>query len=202
MPEVSLLPAAGDQALWARRQVITLFAPMPVKAVRGQAANLNSPMTRKTSLVKKTLRQTRMGSRLQVTARWHQMAKRGRNTLKLKTLSPALARSLVDTRTQTQSPTLGRKSSPSSKSCTQKAPRRTAPLRRPANHLLRKSHQQTRHSATRPGKKLGCWTRFNAWHRKKIAKGITGWATRDTMICDLPEHGKTQPNHPDPWGHP
>ena len=45
-------------------------------------------------------------------------------------------------------------------------------------------------------------THFNAWHRNKIAKCITGWATRDTMICDLPEHGKIQPNHPDPWGHP
>ena len=45
-------------------------------------------------------------------------------------------------------------------------------------------------------------TCFNAWHCKKIAKGIAGWATRDTMICDLPEHGKTQPNHPDPVGPP
>ena len=45
-------------------------------------------------------------------------------------------------------------------------------------------------------------THFNAWHRKKIAKGVAGWATRDTMICDLPEHGKMQPNHPDPVGPP
>ena len=37
---------------------------------------------------------------------------------------------------------------------------------------------------------------------KKIAKGITGWAIRDTMICDLPEHRKAQPNHPDPVGPP
>ena len=34
-------------------------------------------------------------------------------------------------------------------------------------------------------------TYFNAWHCNKIAKGVTGWATRDTMICDLPKHGKT-----------
>ena len=45
-------------------------------------------------------------------------------------------------------------------------------------------------------------TNFNAWQRKKIAKGVAGWATRDTMICDLPEHGKVQPNHPDPVGPP
>ena len=29
-------------------------------------------------------------------------------------------------------------------------------------------------------------THFNAWCCYKIAKGFTGWATRDTMICDLP----------------
>ena len=45
-------------------------------------------------------------------------------------------------------------------------------------------------------------THFNDWHRKKIAKGVAGWVTRDTMICDLPEHGKMQPNHPDPVGPP
>ena len=45
-------------------------------------------------------------------------------------------------------------------------------------------------------------THFNAWCHKKIAKGVAGWATRDTMICDLPEHGKVQPNHPDPMGLP
>ena len=45
-------------------------------------------------------------------------------------------------------------------------------------------------------------TNFDAWWCKKIAKGITDWATRDTMICDLPEHRKLQPNHPDPVGLP
>ena len=41
-------------------------------------------------------------------------------------------------------------------------------------------------------------TNFDAWWCKKIAKGIPGWVARDTMICDLPEHGKVQPNHLDP----
>ena len=45
-------------------------------------------------------------------------------------------------------------------------------------------------------------TNFDAWWCKKIAKGISGWTTRDTMICDLPKHGKAQPNHPDPVGPP
>ena len=43
---------------------------------------------------------------------------------------------------------------------------------------------------------------FDTWWCKKITKGIAGWATRDTMICNLPEHGKAQPNHPDPVGPP
>ena len=45
-------------------------------------------------------------------------------------------------------------------------------------------------------------TNFDAWWCKKIAKGIAGCATRDTMICDLPEHGKAQPNHSDLVGPP
>ena len=45
-------------------------------------------------------------------------------------------------------------------------------------------------------------TCFDTWHHDKIAKGIAGWMTRDTMICDLPEHGKMQPNHPNPMGLP
>ena len=46
------------------------------------------------------------------------------------------------------------------------------------------------------------YTNFDTWQHKKIVKGIAGWATRDTMICNLPEHGKVQPNHPDPVGLP
>ena len=69
-----------------------------------------------------------------------------------------IARSLVNMRTQTQSLTPGRKSSQSGEGGTLKVPRRTAPLRCPANHLWRKSNQQTRHSMTRPGKELSSWT--------------------------------------------
>ena len=45
-------------------------------------------------------------------------------------------------------------------------------------------------------------TNFDAWRCKKIAKGVPGWVARDTMICDLPKHGKVQPNHLDPVGLP
>ena len=45
-------------------------------------------------------------------------------------------------------------------------------------------------------------TNFDAWQCKKIAKGVEGWATRDTMICNLPKPRKAQPNHPDLVGLP
>ena len=45
-------------------------------------------------------------------------------------------------------------------------------------------------------------TNFDVWWCKKIANGIAGWATRDTMICNLPKHGKVQPNHSDLVGLP
>ena len=45
-------------------------------------------------------------------------------------------------------------------------------------------------------------TNFDAWWCMKIAKGLLGWVARDIMICDLPKHGKVQPNHPDPMGPP
>ena len=45
-------------------------------------------------------------------------------------------------------------------------------------------------------------TNFDAWWHNKITKGVPGWVARDTMICDLPEHRKAQPNHPDPVGPP
>ena len=77
------------------------------------------------------------------------------------------------------------------------------PPRNPANHLLRKSRPQTRHSMMKQGKELSSWTHISMLGiTKKIAKGITGWVTGDTMICDFPEHGKMQPNHPDPLGLP
>ena len=131
------------------------------------------------------------------------MGKRGKDALKSKTPSLALVTSLVCTRKLAQSPTLGRRSSPSGRSGTNPAPRRTCPPRTRVGHLPRNSSQPTKHSATRPGKGLGSWTQnFDAWWCRKIVKGITGWATRDTMICDLLEHGKVQPNHPDSVGSP
>ena len=160
MPEVLPQPVAGDQALWALWPVVTLSAPTPLKAARDhQAANPNSPMMRKAPLMEMRMpRQTRVKLRLQATARWHLMAKRGKNTLKLRTPSLALAKSLVRMRTLTQSPTPRRRSSPSGRSGGNQAPRRTALPRNPASHLLRKNCPQMRHSTMRPSKKLISWT--------------------------------------------
>ena len=134
--------------------------PTPLKMAKCQAASLNPPMMREMVLEKMTMpKKTRAGSKPLVMGRWHQMVKKGRSTLTPKTPSLALSRSLVDMRTQTQSWILERKSSPSGESGAQKAPRRTALRRSPANrHLLRRSHQWTRQSMMRPGKKHGCWT--------------------------------------------
>ena len=122
MHEVSLLPTAGDQVLWAQQQVIILFIPILLKMARCRAASPNPPTMREMVLGKMTTpKKTRAGSKPLVMGRWHQMAKKGRSTLTPKTPSPTLARSLVDMRTQTQSQTPERKSSPSGKSGTQKA---------------------------------------------------------------------------------
>ena len=45
-------------------------------------------------------------------------------------------------------------------------------------------------------------TYFDTWCCDKITNNVAGWAMTDTMICDLPEHSKTQPNHPNPMGPP
>ena len=45
-------------------------------------------------------------------------------------------------------------------------------------------------------------TNFDAWWHKKIRKALPGWVMRDTMIWDLPKHGKVQPNHLDLVGPP
>ena len=55
-----------------------------------------------------------------------------------------------------------------------------------------KAQQQARHLDTN----------FDAWWHRKIAKRVPGWVARDTMICNLPEHGKVQLNHPDLVGLP
>ena len=98
MPKVSPHPAACDQAL---------SAPRSLKVARNQAASPNSP-TRKMPLVQMRMqRQARVKLRFRVTARQHLMAKRGKDALKSKTPSVALAKSSVCTRTLTQSPTPG-----------------------------------------------------------------------------------------------
>ena len=115
VPKVSLLPTAGDQAHWAQQQVVIWSTPKLLNLARCWAAGQNSPMMRETVLGKMTMPKKRVGLRPRVMDRWHLMVKKGRTALILKTPSPALARSLVDMRTQTQSLTPGRKSSPLAK---------------------------------------------------------------------------------------
>ena len=72
--EVSLLPRASDQALWAQQQAIIPFISMLLKTARCGAMSPNPPKTRETVLKKMTMpMKTRVGLRPQVMGRWHQM---------------------------------------------------------------------------------------------------------------------------------
>ena len=88
------------------------------------------------------------------------------------------------------SPILRRRSRPHGKGSARTAPRRTEP---PTDEVL---HNKTRQKAQQFD------MRFDTWHCDKIANKVMGWAMQDTMSCDLLEHGKTQPNHPNPMGLP
>ena len=85
-----------------------------------------------------------------------------------------------------------------------KSPKEDSPLKESSESSSSEEKLPT-DEALRDGARQEAWLldmHFKAWHHNKIAKGITGWAARDTMICDLPKHGKMQPNHPDPMGPP
>ena len=155
--EVSLLPAADDQALWAQWLAII---PKPLKMARCQAASLIPPKAKETVLRKRAmLRQARVGSRPQVMSRRHPMVKTSRIALAPRTPSLVLVSSLVSTRTMTLSLTPERKSRQHGESSARTVPRRTAPQKTPADHHLpRKSCQLTRHSEAELGKKQGCLT--------------------------------------------
>ena len=125
----SITPAHSWQSGSVDQQLAIIpFVPMLLKMVRCRAASPNPSKMREMALRKMTTpKKTRAGSRPQVMGRWCQMVRSGRSALIPKTPSPALVRSLVNMRTQTQSQTLERKSSPSSEIGTQKALGRSAP---------------------------------------------------------------------------
>ena len=55
------------------------------------------------------------------------------------------------------------------------SPKEDSPPRNPANHLLRRSHPQMRHSAMRPGKELSSWTHVSMLGiTKRLLKAL--WA--------------------------
>ena len=126
--EVSLLPAADAQALWAQWPVIIPFIPKPPKMVRCRTASLIPPKTRESVLRKRTmLRKARAGSRPQVMSRRLPMVKISRSALTPRTPSLELVSYSVSMRTLTPSPTPERKCRQHSKSNARTVPRRTAP---------------------------------------------------------------------------
>ena len=85
-----------------------------------------------------------------------------------------------------------------------KSPKKGSPQKGSSESLSSEEELPT-NKALRDGPRQKVWlldTRFDAWHRDKIANSITGWVTRNTMISDLPKHRNMQPNHPNPSGPP
>ena len=201
--KASLLPAASDQALWAQWLAIILFIPMLLKVVRCRAASLIPPKTRETALRKRTMpRKVRAGSRPQVMSRRHPMVKICRSALTPMTPSPVLVSSLVNMRTPESDP------SEKVQSAQQKqhkdSPKEDSPKKN-SSRLSSFTEEPLTNKALCDRARQKVWlldTCFDAWHHDKIANSVMGWVTQDTMICDLPEHGMMQPNHPDPVGPP
>ena len=133
-------------------------------------------------------------------ARQHPMAKRGKDAHLSRTPSLALATSLVCIRRLMQSLTPGKRSNPSGGSGTNLAPRRTHLPRTQVGHLPRKSSQLTKHSMTRPCKELDSLTQISMLGSARRLPKASHAGPPDTMICNLPKHGKVQPNHPDQMG--
>ena len=136
-------------------------------------------------------------------ARQHPMAKKGKGTLLSKTPSLASATSSVCTRTLDLESDPGEKIQSGRQKHHQPSPKENMPpkdLSESSSEEEQPTDEVLHDKAQQKAQQLD--TNFDAWWHKKIAKGLSGWTTRDTMICDLPEHGKVQPNHPDPVGPP
>ena len=191
--------AANDQALGALRVVATPSIPKSLKMAMSLAVSLTPPKVRKAVLKRTMPKQARVRSRPRAMNRMRQRVKTSRSTHTPRTPPLVLVNPSESMRTLTQSLTLGRKSRPHGKSSTRTAPRKdsskssSSEEEPPTDEVLQDKARQK------------AWlldTRFDAWHHDKIANNVRGWAMRDTMICDLPKHGKTQPNHPNPVGPP
>ena len=145
-----------------------------------------------------------MKLRLQAMARWYLMVKRDKNAFKLKTSLTGISQ-VFGTHKNTNSESNPREKIQSVRqNWHQPSPKEDTPSPKELSESSSEEELPTdealRNEAWQRAQQLD--TNFDAWCCKKIAKGIMGWATRDTMTCDLPEHGKMQPNHPDPMGPP
>ena len=141
----------------------------------------------------------RVKLRFQAMARQHLMVKRGKDTLKSKGISQVFG-THEDTDSEFNP---GEKiQSVQWKRC-QPSPKEGTPPKDSSGSSS--EEEQPTDEALQDKARQRAWqldTNFDAWWCKKIAKGIAGWATRDTLISGLPKHGKVQPNHPDPVGLP
>ena len=85
------------------------------------------------------------------------------------------------------------------------SPKEDSPKKYSSGSLLSSEEELATDEVLRDRARQKVWlldTHFDAWHHDKIANNVAGWVMQETMICDLPEHGKAQPNHPNPVGLP
>ena len=78
----------------------------------------------------------------------------------------------------------------------QNSPKEDSPQKDSSESLSSKEEPPT-NEALCDGSRQKVWlldTHYDVWRCNKIANGVTGWVTRDTMICDLLKHGQMQPN--------
>ena len=204
VPIVSPQPVAGDQAQWAPQPVVTLSAPTPLKVARYHAVSPNSPPMRKTPLMEdenamadKGEAETSSNSQAASDGEEGQEHPQTQDTLTgISQVFGTHEDTDPESNPEEKIQSIWRKQwqpSPKEDSPPKESSESSSEEVPPTDEALHNGAQQKAQQLD---------THFDAWHHKKIAKGITGWATRDTMICDLPKHRKVQPNHPDPVGPP
>ena len=178
--EMSLLPAANDQALQAQWPAAIPFHSQATE--NGEVLSSESDSSQGEGVgteEEDNSRKVRAGSRPQVMSRRLLMVKISRSALTPRTPSPGLVSYSVSMRTPTLSLTLERKSRQHGEGSASTVPRRTAPQKNSSRSSSSEEELPTdevlQDGARQKVRLLD--TRFDAWHHDKIANNVTGWAT-------------------------
>ena len=197
--EASLLPTANDQALWAQWSAIILFIPKPPKMARCRAVSLIPPKAEEED-------NAEVGKSRIETSSDEQEASNGEDRQEHLHMQDTLTSvnqlfgEHEDTDPESNS---GEKVRTAREKQHKDSPKEDSPKKDSSGSSSEEelpTDEALRDGARQKAQLLD--TCFDAWHHDKIANNVVGWATWDTMICNLPEHSKAQPNHPNPVGPP